>query len=90
MNKKKMETSKKLLLVNYIIAIVLIIIIVIGSFLNYNMDGLTTVTGLVFVEVGASNAFYFRKAAKENVPKILSGLSDDFKNKVDINQLLNS
>lgn len=88
--KKKMETSKKILVINYIIAIALIIVTIIGSFMGYDVSGITTVTALVFVEVGASNIHYYKKAAKENVPKILSGLSEEFRNQVDINQLLNN
>lgn len=86
---KKLETSKIILLVNYIIAIALLVVTIIGSFMGYDVTGITTVTALVFAEVGASNVYYYKKAAKENVPKILSSLSAEFRSQVDINQLLN-
>ena len=87
---KKIETSKKILLVSYIIAIVLTFIVVIGSFLDLDMTNITTIASLAWGEVAASNIFYFKKAAKENVPKVIASLGEDLQNQVDINQLLNN
>lgn len=84
-----METSKIILLVSYVIAIVLTLIVVIGSFMMYDMTNITTIACLAYAELSASNIFYYKKAAKENVPKVISSLSAEFKSQVDINQLLN-
>ena len=87
--RNKIETSKKILLANYIIVSILIVALIIGTFIGYDMENITQVTVLIIAEVGASNVCYYNKAAKENVPKILSGLSEDLISKVDINQLFN-
>lgn len=84
-----METSKIILLVSYAIAIVLTLIVIIGSFTMYDMSNITTIACLAYAELSASNIFYYKKAAKENVPKVISSLSEEFKSQVDINQLLN-
>ena len=65
---KKMETSKKILLISYI----------------------TAIASLVWGEVGAANIFYYKKAARENVPKVLASLSEELQSQVDINQLLSN
>lgn len=90
MNKKKMETSKKILLVSYICAILLTLIVILGSFMNYDMSNITTIATLIWGEVAVANAFYYKKSQRENVPKILSSLSPNFLEQVDINQLLNN
>lgn len=87
---KNMETSKKILLVSYGTAIILTVIVVIGSFIDHDMTNITTIASLAWSEVAASNIFYYKKAAKENVPKIIAGLSDDLQNQIDINQLLSN
>lgn len=87
---KKIETSKKILLVSYIIAIILTLIVVIGSFLDHDMTNITTIASLAWSEVATSNIFYYKKAAKENVPKVISSLDKDLQNQIDINQLLNN
>lgn len=86
---KKIECSKKIILASYIIAIILTIIIIICTFLQIDVSNLTTITSIVYGEVTVSNAFYFRKSAKENVPKILGGLPKELWEQIDINQLLN-
>ena len=87
---KKIETSKKILLISYIVAIILTVIVVIGSFIDHDMTNITTIASLAWSEVAASNIFYFKKAAKENVPKVVASLNKDLQNQIDINQLLNS
>ena len=84
-----METSKLILLVSYAIAIILTLIVIVGSFMMYDMSNVTTIACLAYAELSASNIFYYKKAAKENVPKVISGLSEEFKSQIDINQLLN-
>lgn len=87
---KKIETSKKILLISYIVAIILTVIVVIGSFIEHDMTNITTIASLAWGEVAASNIFYFKKAAKENVPKVIAGLDKNLQNQLDINQLLNN
>lgn len=89
MNKKKMETSKKIILASYIISIALTIAIILGSFWGYDTGNITTIACLSFAEVSASNIWYFKKASRENVVKIVSSLENNLKEQVDINQLLN-
>lgn len=89
MAKKKMETSKKIILTSYIIAITLSIIVIVGSFLNFNVSEITTIAALVWGEVAVSNSYYYKKSAKENVLKIAKSIPEEFKEQVDINQLLN-
>lgn len=87
---KKIETSKKILLVSYVSAIVLTMVVVIGSFMDHDMTNITTIASLAWGEVAVSNMFYYKKAAKENVPKVIAGLDTDLRNQIDINQLLNT
>lgn len=89
MKKQKMETSKKILLVSYIISIVLTIIVVIGTFMGYEVSNITTITSLAYAELSFSNVWYYKKAAKENVPKVLGSLPKELWEQIDINQLLN-
>lgn len=87
--KNKMETSKRIILASYVIAIVLTLLVIIGTFMSIDVSNLTTITGLVWAEVASSNIWYFKKATKENVPKVLASLPELYKEQIDINQLLN-
>ena len=87
---KRIETSKKILLVSYIFGILLTLVVIYGTFTGYEMSNVTTIASLAWGEIAVSNAFYYKKAAKENVPKVVAGLSDEFKDQIDINQLLNN
>jgi len=84
-----METSKKIILFSYITSITLSIIVVVGTFMGYDVTNITTVTSLAWAEVAVSNAFYFRKAAKENVPKVIASMPREVREQIDVNQLLN-
>lgn len=86
--KKKIETSKLILLASYIITIVLTIILVVGTFLNFDMGNITTITALAWSEVATCNIWYLKKSAKENVPKILGSLPKEILEQIDVNQLL--
>lgn len=86
---KKMETSKKILLVSYTAAILLTIIVVAGSFMNLDTTNITAIASLAWGEVAVANTFYFKKAAKENVPKVIAGLDEHLREQIDVNQLLN-
>ena len=87
--KNRIETSKKIILASYIIAIILSIIVVIGTFLGVDVSNITTITSLAWAELGASNIYYYKKAAKENVPKVIASMPEEFREQIDINQLLN-
>lgn len=86
---KRIETSKKILMVSYAAAILLTVIVIAGSFMNIDTTNITTIASLAWGEVAVANTFYYKKAAKENVPKIISGLDERLQEKIDINQLLN-
>lgn len=87
---KKMETSKKILLVSYIAAIALSASVIACSFLGLHTADLTALASLAWGEVAVSNAFYYKKAAKENVPKVIASLDKELRSQIDINQLLDS
>lgn len=86
---KKIETSKKILLVSYIVSIVLTIVIIVGTFLNFDVSNITTIAALSWGEVATCNIWYLKKAAKENVPKVLGSLPKEIWEQIDINQILN-
>jgi len=85
---KKIETSKLILIVSYVIAIVLTSIVVVGTFMNFEVSNITTITALAYAELSASNIFYFKKAGRENVIKIYNNLPQEVKEQIDINQML--
>ena len=87
--KKKVEASKMIILASYIISIILSLVVIIGSFMGFDMSNTTTIAALAFAELSASNIFYFKKASRENVIKIAKNIPEEFKEQVDINQLLN-
>lgn len=88
-----MQTSKKIILASYIICLILTIVVIVGSFMNKDVSNLTTITCLAYGELTTSNAFYFWKAKKENIPKIISSIirnmDKDMFEKIDITSLLN-
>lgn len=86
--KKKIETSKLILIVSYVIAFVLTSIVIVGTFMNYEVSNITTITSLAYGELAVSNAFYFKKAGRENVIKIYNNLPQEVKEQIDINQML--
>lgn len=88
--KKKMETSKKIVLASYILACILTAIVIYGTFTGYDVFNITTLASLAWAEVAASNIWYFKKAAKENVPKVIASMPEEFREMIDINSLLNN
>lgn len=89
MKKKKIETSKKILIVSYFAAITLTVIVVYGTFKGVDMSNVTPIALAAWGEVAVTNAFYYKKAGKENVPKILRSFPPQIREQIDINQLLN-
>lgn len=90
-NKKKMETSKKILWLSYIIGITLTIIVIVCTLLNIECTNITTLAGAAWLEISASNVFYYTMNKRLNAPKIVMGLyndlPDDLKEQIDINGL---
>jgi hypothetical protein len=89
MEKKKMETSKKVVWASYFSAILLTIVVIVGTFMNFEMSNVTTICSLSWAEVAGVNIFYLKKSAKENVPKVIASLPKEFQDQIDVNQLLN-
>lgn len=85
--KKRIETSKLILIVSYIAAITLTVIVVYGAFAGVDMSNVVQITLAAWAEVAASNVWYYKKAAKENVIKIAKSLPKDMRDQFDINQM---
>lgn len=92
--KKKIETSKKILIISYIIAIFLTAIIVICTFTGIECGYATTLASAAWLEVSSSNIFYYTMCKRLNVPKVVMGIYSDLpselKEQVDINNLLSN
>lgn len=82
---KRIETSKLILLVSYIVTITLTVIVVIGAFTDNDMGYVVQLAIASYAEVSASNIFYFKKSTRENIFK---NLPKDYKDQIDINNLL--
>ena len=81
----KVETSMLILTVSYFISIVLTVIVVIGAFTDKNMEYVVQIALASYVEVSASNVWYYKKATREN---ILKNLPKKYLENVDINNLI--
>ena len=92
--KRKMETSKKILWLSYIIGITLTLIVVTCSFLNIECSNITTLAGAAWLEISASNVFYYTMNKRLNAPKVVMGiyqdLPDELKEQIDINNLFSN
>ena len=82
---KKVETSKLIITISYVISLVLTIIVVVGTFLNHDMGYVTQIALASYLELSASNVWYFKKATRENVFK---NLPKDKTDQIDVNNLL--
>ena len=91
---KKIETSKKILIISYILAIVLTLLVVICSFAEIECSNITTLAGSAWIEVSAANIFYYTMCKRLNVPKVMMGiyrdLPSELKEQVDINSLISN
>lgn len=69
---KKICTSKKILVISYLLTFTLTAITVGCYFLypNRGIDSLITLTGLAFAETAAATGFYYWKAKNENRIKL--------------------
>lgn len=82
---KKIETSKLILIISYLISITLTVIVIIGAFKGFDMVYVVQIALASYAEVSASNIFYYKKATRENVFK---NLPEDRLETIDINNLL--
>lgn len=89
-----METSKKILYISYIAAFILTIIVTICTLNKIECSNITTLAGAAWLEISASNIFYYTMCKRLNVPKIVMGIYNDLPNElkeqVDINNLLSN
>lgn len=92
--KKKIETSKKILIISYALAIILTIIIVVCTFIGIECGYITTLASAAWLELSASNVFYYTMCKRLNVPKVVMGIYGDLppelQGQVDINNLLSN
>lgn len=79
------ETSKLILLISYVVTVTLTVIVVIGAFTDNDMGYVVQIAIASYAEVSASNIFYFKKSTRENIFK---NLPKDYRDQVDINNLL--
>ena len=85
LNLSKIETSKLILVVSYMISITLTVIVVIGAFIDKDMSYVVQIALASYVEVGASNIWYYKKATRENIFK---HIPEKYLENIDINNLL--
>ena len=81
----KKETSKLILAVSYIISILLTLIVVIGAFIEKDMAYVVQIALASYVEVSASNIWYYKKATRENIFK---NIPTKYLENIDVNNLL--
>ena len=91
---RKIETSKKILIISYIVAFFLTTVVVICTLFGIECGNITTLAGAAWLEISASNVFYYTMCKRLNVPKVVMGiygdLPDELKEQVDINNLLSN
>ena len=70
------------------------IIVVVCSLLSIECSNITTLAGAAWLEISASNVFYYTMNKRLNAPKVVMGLYNDLpeelKEQVDINNLLSN
>lgn len=91
---RKMETSKKLVWLSWVVAIILTLLVIICTPLGIDCTNLTTITGYSWAEVAAANIFYYTMVKRLNAPKVIMNIYNDLpeklKEQVDINNLLSN
>lgn len=91
---KRLETSKKILIISYLVAFFLTAVVVICTLCEIDCGNITTLAGAAWLEISASNVFYYTMCKRLNVPKVIMGiygdLPNELKEQVDINNLLSS
>ena len=91
---KRIETSKKILVISYIVAFILTVVVILCTLLNIECGNITTLASAAWVEISSCNIFYYNMCKRLNVPKVVMGiyndLTEELKNQVDINNLLSN
>ena len=67
------------------ISVILTVIVIVGTFLNFDMSNVTQIALASYVEVSASNIFYYKKATRENIFK---HLPEKYLDNIDLNNLI--
>lgn len=73
----KIQTSKLILLVDFIVAILLTIVVIIGAFLDKDMSQVTVIAGFWDAQMTAAVGFYYWKSKNENRSKYAMKLVRD-------------
>ena len=81
----KMETSKLILLISYVISLILTVIVVIGAFTDSSMEYVVQIALASYLELSACNVWYLKKACRENIFK---NLPEKYLEGIDINTLI--
>lgn len=81
----KIETSKLILIVSYLMCLILTIIVVLGAFIDKDMSNVVQIALASYAEVAASNVWYYKKAARENIFK---NIPEKYLENIDINNLI--
>lgn len=81
----RIETSKLILFVSYMISFILTVIVVIGAFIEKDMVYVVQIALASYVEVSACNIWYYKKATRENIFK---NLPEKYLENIDINNLI--
>lgn len=87
--RKKMDCSKKILVVSYSIAIFLTLFMLTGIVLALDISPIENICLASWGEVTVANSFYYIKSKVENRIKLIGSLPEELKEQVDINQIIN-
>lgn len=92
MKKQKMEFSKAMIVLSYVIGITLSAIVIVLSILGIECSSIASIAMASWGEIAAANVFYYSMNKKINAPKVVmylyEDLPDELKEQVDINGLL--
>jgi len=80
----KVQTSKLILIVDFIIAIALTIVVIVGSYLSLDMTNVTTICALWDAQLAVAVGFYYWKAKNENRSKYAMQLIKDLAERYEI------
>lgn len=84
----RIESSKMILIVSYILMIAITSFAAITFFLGYDIEDLNILLGLTWGEVSLANSFYYWKARAENKIKLAVGIDPNILAKIEeINRL---
>ena len=93
-NFKKIETSKKILVISYVLAIILTLLVIVCCFIEIECSNITTLASAAWLEVSSANIFYYTMCKRLNVPKVVMGIYGDLpselKEQIDINNLISN